>query len=345
MTRRLRGARRWVFAATLLTALAAPAGAAFAEPSAADKESARSLMRQGDAAFEKGSIEAAREAYSAAHAIMRVPTTGISLARTQEKLGMLVEARDTALEVTRHAPRADDPPQFAKARADAAQLAEALTARIPSLRVRWTPRVPVAEVQLVIDGAAVPPGAASSPRKLNPGKRAVELSAPGYRTTRTEVTLAEGKDVTIDLTMVAGQGATATPQPAPGEPDEPSGPSGLRIAAIAAFGVGAVGLGVGAVTGILSLNQTADLKEECTNNACPAGTEDRLAGATTLATTSNVAFVVAGVGLATGVVLLIVDGARREQPIAAGGRQSRATGDGSALAGLLSTPRPLRLRF
>src|SRR5260221_5508152 len=75
---------------------AAPAG-----PSAAEKETARSLMKAGRASRDKGDHKAALESFKAADAIMKVPTTGLEVGREQVALGLLVEARDTFLKIVR----------------------------------------------------------------------------------------------------------------------------------------------------------------------------------------------------------------------------------------------------
>src|SRR5262249_44553309 len=61
----------------------AQGGTAAGAPSAADRETARKLLDDGDAAFEKKDYDGALKAYAAAHAIMHVPTTGIEVAKAQ----------------------------------------------------------------------------------------------------------------------------------------------------------------------------------------------------------------------------------------------------------------------
>src|SRR5687768_9838148 len=97
-----------------------------AQPSAADKETARSLMNQGDTARDEQDYRAALKAYEAADAIMRVPTTGLAVARMHEKLGQLLEARDKALAVARIPAGATEPAAFTTARNEAEQLADAI---------------------------------------------------------------------------------------------------------------------------------------------------------------------------------------------------------------------------
>jgi hypothetical protein len=247
---------------------------------------------------------------------MRVPTTGIALAHTQEKLGLLVEARDTALEVTRHAPRPEDPPPYAQARASATKLAEALTARIPSLLVRWSP-AGVSDVEVRVDGALVPASAASSPRKLNPGAHKVEVRAPGHLAVVRDVDVAEGRQVAVDVQLVSDGSKPADSMVLP--PSD--SPSTVPPLAFVAFGVGAAGIGVGAVTGILSLNETAELEDGicAPGGGCPQTAADQLDRAETLATVSTVSFVVGAVGITAGVLLVLLRPKTTAAPATGGG--------------------------
>ena len=103
-----------------------------------DRETARSLMDDGDAKLAVGDYRGALDAYLAADKIMGVPTTGVDVGRAQHKLGLLLEARDTWLRVTRYPARPDEPDAFTKARRQARALATAIAGRIPSLQIEVT---------------------------------------------------------------------------------------------------------------------------------------------------------------------------------------------------------------
>jgi hypothetical protein len=119
--------------ALLIAALGAASGASAADPSAEDKERARTLLLDGRSKLQAGDAEGAVKAFQAAHAIMGVPTTGLDLARGVAAQGRLIEARAVALEVTRIPAAPKEPEAFANARVTAEKLAEALSARIPAL--------------------------------------------------------------------------------------------------------------------------------------------------------------------------------------------------------------------
>src|SRR5262245_57704116 len=96
------------------------------EPSESDKVTARSLMDRGDKYVEEGKLDAALKAYKAADDIMKVPTTGLELGRTQIKVGQLVEATNTLQRVIQHPVRADESNAFRQARDEARQLSATL---------------------------------------------------------------------------------------------------------------------------------------------------------------------------------------------------------------------------
>jgi hypothetical protein len=71
-----------------------------------------------------------------------------------------------------------------------------------------------------------------------------------------------------------------------------------------AFGVGGAGLVVGGITGILAMGKHSTLSGECTST-CPPSAQSDLDSYHTMGTISTVGFIVAGVGAAAGVILLV----------------------------------------
>src|ERR1700679_951302 len=106
---------------------------ASAEPSAAERDTARGLMAEGRSDRENGDLQDALRAFLGADAIMHVPTTGLEVARTQAALGLLVEAWNTALRVSRTSARPGEPAPFHVARQAAVVLKGEMEARVPSL--------------------------------------------------------------------------------------------------------------------------------------------------------------------------------------------------------------------
>src|SRR5260370_20281790 len=114
----------WSGAAALVVASLELPSPASAEPTTADRATARSLMAEARADRERGDLTHASEAFAAADALMHVSTTGLELARTQAAMGRLVDAADKALRVTRLPDGPNDPVPFRRAHEAASELYE-----------------------------------------------------------------------------------------------------------------------------------------------------------------------------------------------------------------------------
>lgn len=315
--------RRFTFAALVTVTLLAAASPAFAEPSLSDRETARALMDEGDAKREKNDLRGALKAYEAADAIMKVPTTGLEVARAQAALGLLLEARETLARVMRIAPKPGEPAAFVTARKQADALNAELATRIPSITVVVTNAEPGSTPQIVFDGETVPPAAAQAPRKVNPGKHAIIVRA-GSAEKLEEVSVVEkdAKTLTVDLAKHAPP-PTATKPPADdaAAPSEGDG-STWKVVMISGFAVGAIGIGVGSVTGIMSMSKVSDVKDVCDGNSCPSNRKDDIDSAKDLGTISTIAFVAGGVGVALGVTGLLLSGKSSSEPAAPVGQSA-----------------------
>lgn len=291
----------------LVVALGGPIPSALAQ-TAADRETARVLMDDGDEQLEKGAFEAALKLYLGAHEIMHVPTTGIEVARAYARMEKLVEARDAALEVLRMTAVPEEPLPFREARAAADKLARDLAPQIPLLRVEVTPPEAAQRASLSIDGGSVPRAALGFRYSLNPGEHRLRLSADGFQPSELGVVLARGerKSVRIDLepspvSSLRSQTARGRPSNLPTEAAANEG--GLKSARPLwplwlGAGLGGTGLVVGTVAGVVSLDRTKAAKKFCDGNDCtPAAKPDRDA-ALTAATVSNIGFGVAALGVA-----------------------------------------------
>lgn len=164
---------------------------AHADPSAADKRSADSLVLEGKRLLKAGDAAAALEKFQAAYALTRAPTTGLEVAMAFEAMGKLVEARAMVVKVGQLPGETIEPWAHKQARASAASAIEALDTRIPSLVLRIQ-GAPKETVTATVDGFPVPAESLAAPLQFNPGKREVVVTAPGYRTAKTTVELVEG---------------------------------------------------------------------------------------------------------------------------------------------------------
>ncbi|MBM4359683.1 MAG: hypothetical protein FJ096_16390 [Deltaproteobacteria bacterium] len=318
-------------------------GAAPAEPSAADKETARALVKVGKDKLAGGDAVGALEAFRQAHAIMRVPTTGILVGDTYEALGKLLEANDVYKQVTLIPAQPGEAAAFEKARARARERIAAIVDRIPSLVVVAEAHDGTAleELRITVDGVELTGLAATLPRKVNQGDHTVSASAKGHRAEPVTVAVVERETKTLRLVLqplpeppkpevVSPEPAkpepakpeVVSPEPAKPEPaklevvsPEPAKPAPLPPAAPSAaykpfvvwgaYGVGAAGLVVGAITGGMSLSAASRAFERCpVKLACGEDARPDHDRAVALAHASNVGFALAGVGAIAGTVAL-----------------------------------------
>lgn len=284
---------RWVLPFALALGLA---GSAHAAPTPRERADAAVLTNKARAAARAKRHEEAVESLRKADQLDPTPQRKLDLAKSLVELGKLVEASSLLNGLVNE-------PSVAAGFKNAAkkQLAQ-FESRIPWLLVHV--EGPATGAHVEVDGKEVQPDMESP---VDPGQHTIGVDADGYEPGDQRVTVNEGqhKQVTITLTPVAKSEA---PKPPPS--------SGTKVPAIMAFGVGAVGIGVGAVFGVFAFDETNKARQYCDGNKCPAIPEVVTARNTAIANgnVSTVGFVVGGVGLAAGVVLLLTVGSSSEKP-------------------------------
>ncbi len=267
--------------------------AAHAEHSAAQKETARTLMAEGRELRAQADLNGALTRFQAADAIMSVPTTGFEVARAQADLLLFVEARATIRRLLAVPAKPDDPEPFEEARSKAEALDTELDARIASMRFIVSGLAPGAVAHVTVDGESVPAAALAMPFRVNPGAHRIVARSAGAMATRA-VSLAERQ--VLDVPLALSTPAAPPPAAAPAEPKQ-----NLPTVTLVAGGVAAAGLIVGSVTGLLALAKTHDAEAGCRNQQCPPKTWSDLDSAHSLATVSSVSFVVAAVSASVSV--------------------------------------------
>ncbi len=282
------------------------------EPSPADRESARAYMTEGRQKRDASDFKAALRAFQAADAIMHVPTTAFEVAKTESMMNMLVEARDEALRIARIPQAPGEPAPFAEARAAAQKLADDLESRVPSIRV--TLKSGPESATVTIDDVVLPAIAVGLPRKLDPGTHVIVAKAGAIeRRVSVQVLEREAKEVPIDLAEVAVKPAVVTPvitttttTSTTSSDARPSRSGPWMTVGIATLAAGVIGIGVGSVTGVMSLSETSTIKNQCNGNACPSSQTNALSDARTLAMISDIGFIAGGVLAALGVTFIVI---------------------------------------
>ena len=293
------------------------------EPSAADMGAARALGQDGVKLADAGNCAEAVDKLQRAERIFHAPTTLVRLGECQVQNGKLVEGTENLNRAIREVLPATAPQAFRDAQERAKKALADAKPKIARLKIAVA-APPEAKFAVTIDGEAVPVANLNTNRPTDPGAHVVEVTAPGFLKAAQTVTLAEGGVDSVALTLEpdpnaapkpepipAPKSSDPTPTPAPAAPsrDAPAGEAPGRVPAYAALGVGAVGVGVGAVFGLLALGKKGDLDSACASNVCPPTQQDNLDGLKTQATVSTVGFIVGAIGLGVGGFLLATSGA------------------------------------
>ena len=291
--------------ALLLSSTALPALAQPRDPAGAEV-----LYRAGRDAARKGDWATACPKLAESHRLDPAPGTLLNLADCEEHRGQLAQAWQHYIQVQGMMPKGDARQAFAKQRADA------VDKRVPRLIVRLADGAPPGtrvtrddtELGVPSLGVALP---------VDPGEHIVVAHADGRMDGRAQITLAEGdaREVTVaigPITTAATSPAAATPAayPTPAAQTTPSTtyaplvvPEKRPVYGYAFLGAGAVGLGIGAVTGALALSRAGTVKDACGTNytTCTDASLDAAKDGKLFTTVSTVAFIAgaafAGVGL------------------------------------------------
>ncbi len=285
--------------AASLVGTALPPDAALAQSNAAQKETARTLVLSGRAKRTKGDGKGALTDFQGAWAAVKNPTTGYELGKQQAELGLLVEARDTLLEVGRLPKEDKEPAALARAREESKELADDLADKIPSLRIVIVGATSGQPVEVQVDEVAVRSEVLAQPLKLNPGIHSIVVRQ-GDTQKQSEAMLARGesRELKIDL------GRSADKSPVTGQSGGGSaGGDGLpHWLTWVGLGVAVAGGVAGGVTGGIAIAKSNEVAAGCPNGRCPPALHDTLDEGNALAIGSTVAFSVGGAGLALMIV-------------------------------------------
>jgi hypothetical protein len=307
---------------------------AFAQ-SDSDKTTARELGQAAEAKLAAQDYKGAENDFRRANALYHAPTLLLGMARAQARLGKVVEAWENYHTIILE--NVTSPPAFASALADA----QTEIATVESRRAKVTIVVNGADSPIVtIDGAPLKVEALGVSRFIDPGSHVFKASAPGRKPATSSLTMAEGTSQNVSLLLEVDPDAVAAgpvvPGVAPGAAARPtdaastSSGSWNRTAGFVAGGVGVAALIEGVITGIIAVGKHSDLAKACTNG-CPASEDSALSSYHTVGALSTVGFIVGGVGIAGGAILIFTaPKSSQSSTSAAGLRVTPFIGPGSA---------------
>lgn len=292
---------------------------ALAEPSAADRATARSLAGEGYQALQSKDYAAAADRFGRADALVHAPTLMVDWARALVGLRKLVEAQERYEQIIREGVDAKAPKSWQRALNDAANELADLKPRLSWITILVNGSD---AARVTIDGAPVPPAAIGVRRAVNPGSRLVRVQAKGFTGQKRLLDLREGAEDSVTFDLEPDPDARVAPLPMP--PAVPAPVSSVeepsRTPMYVAFSASAVGFIVGGVTGVLALNKRAALADAClSDRTCPSSSNGDKKAYDTLGVVSGVGFGVGIVGAGAGLTFWYLN----HQPArpAAGGLQ------------------------
>lgn len=292
--------------AALLALAPLPAAADQPEEENPKKAAARADGELGLQAFNAGKWQEAFDHFKRAESNYHATTFVLYMAHCQKMLGKLAAARALYREVARERLAPDAPTQFSTAQVVAREEIDRLKKRVGSLKIT-VKGAPEDRVRVSVDGAPVP-SADREAWDVDPGEHVITVEVDGVATS-SRSTAREGTVTTVELTVTPPPTAKAPPDKASPEPPHPpkDHPPSLLVPAYVAFGAGALGLGIGTVTGAVSLAQINAVKSRCRPDGhCPVDEKPKAEAAWRLGDASTAAFVFGGASAAAGAVLLVL---------------------------------------
>jgi hypothetical protein len=327
-----------------------------------ERAGARVAAQEGYKAFFEQRWSDALDLFTRAESLVHAPPHLLFIARSKEKLGQLVAAREAYMRVIKENIDPGAPKAFHDAQENAKQELPNLEPRIPYITVSVKGADAGEQFAVMIDGKQLPAALVGLPTPIDPGEHTFEARANGKSSEKAKQSSAEAAHDKVTLELKPDPNATlpgtdkATPageegKGGKGADDEKAGShadasldsgggkpnGGMRIGSYAAFGVGAIGLGAGVIFTLQSSSKRKQVLELCPDpSACDSANRDKAMelnnSAGSAQTLATVGYIVGGVGIAAGVTLFILSsgGSKEQPPTTAGLHVTPYFGVGSA---------------
>jgi hypothetical protein len=286
----------------------------------ADRATARSLGQEGQQAFESKDYATAEDRFRRADTMVHAPTLVLGLARALAAEGKYVEAQESYNRIIREGLPPGSSDVFKRALDDAKKEVDAVSTKVGSvtITVKAAGGGDIPGPQVVLDDHPLNSASLGIKRAIDPGTHVLRATADGYKPGELRFSTTEGgtadeplmleKDLSAPPAVAANPTTTPAPAAATSTPDLTTADTskGRKVLPWVAFGVGGAGLVVGGITGILALGKHSTLKDECTSTStCPPSAQSDLDSYHSIGLVSDIGFIVAAVGGATGAILLL----------------------------------------
>jgi len=302
----------------------------FAQTSTAQKATAEAYFDDALRAMKTGQYAEACAKLEASQRLDPAVGTLLYLGECYEKRGRTASAWVTFRDAEALARSAGQPQRAEMARVHA----ERLQAGLSRITVEISPEArATAGLQIRCGSVPIDPSLPGAAVPVDPGEVIVEASAPGYAALSRSVTVAPGSKVSVTIpaltrltTPAAGAPPAEAPTSSPPAPSPASAPSPGPTAPAAGpvqelpppetqslvlpltlGAIGLVGIGVGSVFGVKSIENAGDARDSCPGGACREERGETLMNrARTQANVSNVAFAVGAAGVAAGIIVYVL---------------------------------------
>ncbi len=294
----------------------------WAQPTAADKALAEGLFQDGKKLMDEDRLQEACPKLAESQRVDPTVGTLLNLAVCHEKEGKTASAWAEFKEASALAASAgqQDRSQFADKRASE------LEARLTRLVLEVAQAAP--GMAITLNGKELSAAAATGTGiPVDPGTATIEARAPGKQPWSQQVTLDPGPstprvvipplaDAAAQAQAMAAPAALPAPvvRPEAAKPGVTSSP--LRALGFVAGGVGLAGIGVGAVFGIMAIQEAGDVEVGCSGNfRCSRADVEANESARSTAMVSNIAAGAGLVCLGAGVAMVLMSRSP-EKPVA-----------------------------
>lgn len=287
----------------------AQGGASVTSATDGEKARAQDLYKSGAMSFEFKRWDDALAKFKQSYAVVRSPNTHLMVARSMAELGQKTEAFNELVATEAEARAGGE--RYAEAGNKAAELRASLTREVAVLTVQVTHADSAgAAATVLVGGVDLPRERWNVPRAMAPADVEIVGRYHGAERDKKSVKLVIGTPQTVTVDVGAPDAPKEEPLPPPKrahveEPDS-GGSALLPLAAISA-GVGAGGLTVFAVFGLMNQSTYDSLETQCADGCSGSAVEEKADDGKTQQTVANIGLVVGAVGVAAAATFLILE--------------------------------------
>jgi hypothetical protein len=306
---------RRVLSAALAFVVAWHSCVAFAVAAEPDRlAEAREMANAAADDLEASRFEDALKHAKRAEELYHAPPHMLMMAEAYEGLGRLVEALESYERLTAEPLSPSAPAPFRKAQQMGVKKEQQLLSRVPSILIDVT-GARIEESKARVDGRVIPLGNGVATR-LDPGTHKIRVEAPGFEPREVTVDLADRGGVVKIPVHLEVSNARHTPDATFEPSTNDSGQRTLLAPALLSLGLGTAAVATGIVTGLLAFSNAGELEKNCvagpgSDYRCPTKFEPLITETRQLSHVSTGTFIVGGVAVGTGILLLVLGKPKR----------------------------------